>query len=145
MSGLVRCIIRGEIVRESDVDFMIESAYSWVDGQIDLRKPQRPMVEGSEVTPQRSSADSINNDSLVSTEDQGRDSTGEHSLLDADEYHKHCHAQTLKELNLDEGRKIGYVYKCLGSAVLVLRLAIRYGTGVNLGSQDLLRHSSQIL
>jgi ADP-ribosylglycohydrolase len=136
VSGLVRGIIRGEIVRESDVDSMIESAYSWVDGQKDLRNPQKINMN-SEVTFPGSSTGPINSDSQVDTEDQGKDSPDEHSLLDTDEYHKYCHAQTLKELNLDEGRKIGYVYKCLGSAVLVLRLAIRYGTGVNLGSQDL--------
>jgi ADP-ribosylglycohydrolase len=45
--------------------------------------------------------------------------------LDAKEFKRHINAQTFEELQLDDSQKMGYVYKCLGSAILCLRLAMR--------------------
>lgn len=46
-------------------------------------------------------------------------------LLDRQEFTRHVYVQSLAELQLDDSMKIGYVYKCLGSAILCLRLAVR--------------------
>ncbi|KAF2821258.1 hypothetical protein CC86DRAFT_374099 [Ophiobolus disseminans] len=46
-------------------------------------------------------------------------------LLDREEFDRHLYAETLEELELDEDDKIGYVYKRLGSGILLLRLAMR--------------------
>jgi ADP-ribosylglycohydrolase len=119
VAGLVRGIIRGEVVCEADVDTLIESAYSWVNGKDELRNPEaRRLEEGWEGVVQGGAA-------------------GEESLLVLEEYRKHCHAQTLKELELDDSQKMGYVYKCLGSAILTLRLAIRRGSGFGLSTAEL--------
>ncbi|KAH6880074.1 ADP-ribosylglycohydrolase-domain-containing protein [Thelonectria olida] len=45
--------------------------------------------------------------------------------LDLDELKTHATAKTLADLNLDDSYKIGYVYKCFGSGILLLRLAMR--------------------
>jgi ADP-ribosylglycohydrolase len=45
--------------------------------------------------------------------------------LDRQEFVRHVYAKSLAELQLDHSMKIGYVYKCLGSAILCLRLAVR--------------------
>jgi ADP-ribosylglycohydrolase len=50
------------------------------------------------------------------------------SLLDRQEFRHHVYAKALAELQLDDSMKIGYVYKCLGSAILCLRLAMRAPT-----------------
>lgn len=47
------------------------------------------------------------------------------SPLDRQEYQRHVYAKTLTELQLDDSMRLGYVYKCLGSAILCLRLAMR--------------------
>src|SRR6187402_2286036 len=47
------------------------------------------------------------------------------SRLQYEEYRKHCFAETLSELQLDDSRKMGYAYKCLATAILCLRLAMR--------------------
>lgn len=45
--------------------------------------------------------------------------------LNLDELASHARAKTLADLHLDEGGKIGYVYKTFGSGILLLRLAMR--------------------
>ncbi|CAI4214773.1 unnamed protein product [Parascedosporium putredinis] len=45
--------------------------------------------------------------------------------LDLDEFNRHARAPTLEALQLDDSQKIGYVYKCLGTGILCLRLAMR--------------------
>ncbi|KAK4442700.1 ADP-ribosylglycohydrolase-domain-containing protein [Podospora aff. communis PSN243] len=45
--------------------------------------------------------------------------------LDAEELDRHLRCNSLEELKLDESTSVGYVYKCLGSGVLLLRLAMR--------------------
>lgn len=53
------------------------------------------------------------------------DPDGNESLMDQTEFRRHVYAKTLTELQLDDSQKMGYVYKCLGTAILCLRLAIR--------------------
>ncbi|KAJ4377166.1 hypothetical protein N0V86_006608 [Didymella sp. IMI 355093] len=97
--GLIRQLLRGQIETEKDMDAAIERAYEWV---------------------RREQPDIMNPDpSAGLTESQIQ------QHLDRQEFKKHVYAQTLEELQLDDQMKMGYVYKCLGSAVLILRLAIR--------------------
>ena len=53
------------------------------------------------------------------------DSDVNESSLDQMEFRRHVYVKTLTELQLDDSQKMGYVYKCLGSAILCLRLAMR--------------------
>jgi ADP-ribosylglycohydrolase len=47
------------------------------------------------------------------------------ALLDRKEFERHVYAETLEGLELDEEKKVGYVYKCIGSALVLLRIAMR--------------------
>ncbi|KAK0610941.1 ADP-ribosylglycohydrolase-domain-containing protein [Immersiella caudata] len=49
--------------------------------------------------------------------------------LDAEELDRHLQCSSLAELKLDESTSVGYVYKCLGSGILLLRLAMRKMAG----------------
>jgi ADP-ribosylglycohydrolase len=46
-------------------------------------------------------------------------------LLDRAEFERHAYAGSLKDLQLDDSRTMGYVYKALGAALLTLRKATR--------------------
>jgi hypothetical protein len=48
--------------------------------------------------------------------------------LSITELNRHVHAKTLAALELDSPDKIGYVYKCLGSAIVLLRRAMHRNT-----------------
>lgn len=96
--GVIRQLLRGQIETEKDMDAAIERAYEWVRQQPDIMNPD----SGNDVKEAQSQ-----------------------QRLDRKEFEKYVYAQTLEELQLDAYGKIGYVYKCLGSAVLLLRLAIR--------------------
>lgn len=119
VAGLLRGLIRGEVFCEADVDTLIEHAYSWVDGRDELRNPEVRLQEG---------------ESKAVVQDR---SAGEESRLVHEEYRKHCYAQTLKELELDDLQKMGYVYKCLGTAILTLRLAMRHGSRFDSSTAEL--------
>ena len=101
VTALVRAILRGELANEGDLDAMIEKAYKWVEGNEELRWPERK-----------------------SNREQEEPSDEEPRLV-WEEYRKHCYAETFNDLELDERQKIGYVYKCLGSAVLTLRSVLK--------------------
>jgi ADP-ribosylglycohydrolase len=45
--------------------------------------------------------------------------------LDPRELDHFTYAESLEHLKLDEPNRIGYVYKCLGSAIVSLRMAMR--------------------
>jgi hypothetical protein len=45
--------------------------------------------------------------------------------LDREEFDRYTYARSLEELELDSPGAVGFVYKCLGSAILLLRLAMR--------------------
>lgn len=96
--GVIRQLLRGQIETERDMDAAIERAYEWVCKQPDIMNPDH---------------------SVNLTEAQIR------RHLERQEFEKHVYAQKLEELQLDAHGKIGYVYKCLGAAILLLRLAVR--------------------
>lgn len=101
-TGLVRGLLRGEVTSEEEVDTMLDQAFSFVQSNESLRNPGH---DDAAITPASSEQDS--------------------TLLDRNEYEKHCKATHYLDLQLDDSQKMGYVYKCLGSAVLALRLAMR--------------------
>ncbi|KXX80407.1 ADP-ribosyl-[dinitrogen reductase] glycohydrolase [Madurella mycetomatis] len=85
-TGLVRRVVRGEVVSEGDVDASVERAVRWFQEQKD---------------------------------DEGLG-------LDLEELMRHVNPEGgLDGLKLDEQVAIGYVYKTLGSGVVLLRMAIR--------------------
>ncbi|KAH6662779.1 ADP-ribosylglycohydrolase-domain-containing protein [Halenospora varia] len=106
-TALGRGILRGEVLCETDIDVLAEKAYAWVDSRDELKNPENRKTDGdwTEVTATREG--------------------GEESKLEKEEYWKHCSFQDFRDLQLDDSQKMGYVYKCLGSAILALRLAMR--------------------
>ncbi|KAF2658161.1 ADP-ribosylglycohydrolase [Lophiostoma macrostomum CBS 122681] len=95
---LIRGLVRGEITGEEDVDAAIERSYAWVCEQPELMNPGLdPELTRWEIE----------------------------RLLERKEFERHVYAEGLDELELESSREMGYVYKCLGSAVLTLRLGMR--------------------
>lgn len=105
-TGLIRGMLRGEILTEDDVNELIEQAYEWTNTWV-----KNGRSAGDKPTPG------------VEKDDADKFEDGE--LLDRQEFEKHAHASNFGELELDDSMKMGYVYKCLGAAILSLRLAIR--------------------
>lgn len=101
-TALVRGLLRGEVVDETGVDSILDQAFSYVHGNESLRNPGH---EDSAIPPASKEQDE--------------------ALLDRDEYVKNTRETHYSDLELDDSQKMGYVYKCLGSAVLALRLAMR--------------------
>lgn len=97
---LVRVIIRGEVLTEECVNVLARKAYEWVSRQEELLDPG-------------------GDDGIIMPESSCE------GLLDLKEFEPHVHAKTLVELQLDDSRAMGYVYKCLGAAILTLRFGIR--------------------
>jgi ADP-ribosylglycohydrolase len=93
--GLLRAILRGDISDESDVDEIVEGAFAWVSSR-------------GEMDPEL-----------------WKSSDGEQIPLEYSEFRKYMYAEGYHTLQLDDSRTMGYVYKCLGSALLILRTAIR--------------------
>ncbi|KAA8912409.1 ADP-ribosylglycohydrolase-domain-containing protein [Sphaerosporella brunnea] len=56
------------------------------------------------------------------------DSSELQPLLDRGEFERHAYASSLDELQLDDSRTMGYVYKALGAALVTLRKAIHMPT-----------------
>lgn len=100
-TALIRGMLRGEVLNEEDVDGILEKSYSWVDAWVRSGRSGAEYIKSKD-------RELVNGD-----------------LLERDEFDKHACAKTFEELQLDESGKIGYVYKCLGAAILALRLAIR--------------------
>lgn len=48
--------------------------------------------------------------------------------LEREYFEKHVHALSFEDLELDNRQRMGYVYKCLGSVILSLRLVMRSST-----------------
>ncbi|KAH7128677.1 ADP-ribosylglycohydrolase-domain-containing protein [Dendryphion nanum] len=96
--GLIRGFLRGDISSEEEVDKAIERAYDWVSTQPELMNPGLD-TELTEWEIKRH--------------------------LERKEFEKHVYAQTFDELKLDSAMEMGYTYKCLGSSLLSLRLAMR--------------------
>ena len=97
---LIRGIIRGEVLTEEDINELMREAYEWVNRQEELRNPE---------------GDNSNIMSEAMSE----------GFLDLKEFERHVHAGTLAELQLDDSMAMGYVYKCLGAAILTLRFGIK--------------------
>ena len=95
--ALIRGLLRGDILDVEDVNSCIERSYDWVKSQPELMNP------GLDEDVSKHEID---------------------NYLEREEFERHVFAKTLEELKLDEPAKIGYVYKCLGSALVLLRLAM---------------------
>jgi hypothetical protein len=95
--GLVRGLVRGDILDEEGVDACIERSYEYV------RRDPAFMNPGDE---------DLTEDALEQRLNRG-------------EFERHVYAESLEDLELDAHGVIGYVYKCIGSAILLLRLAMR--------------------
>ncbi|KAM7191972.1 ADP-ribosylglycohydrolase [Naviculisporaceae sp. PSN 640] len=95
-TGLVKGLLKGEVTTESDVDGVLERGLEWV---------KRACIEGLKEA----------------------DIDGD---LDMEELNGYIYAtettgNLLEGLKLDEPTSIGYVYKTLGSGVMLLRMAMR--------------------
>ncbi|KLJ12902.1 hypothetical protein EMPG_12128 [Blastomyces silverae] len=104
VTGLIRGILRGEVLNEGTVDEIIEEAFAWADEWVTRRARG---ASGSDCTPEENEL-----------HEQG-------ALLEMNEYTRHAKASSFKELELDDSLKMGYVYKTFGAAVLALRLGMR--------------------
>lgn len=83
---------------EKDMDAAIERAYTWVRSKPALMNPSADVtLTGTDIS----------------------------AHLDRAEFERHIYAKSLEELDLDNPKTLGYVYKCLGSAVWLLREAMR--------------------
>jgi hypothetical protein len=91
-------MLRGEVLNEKDLDECIERSFAWVKGQPDLMNP--------------------GGDAALTVYEIDRH-------LERKEFEKHLYAKTYDELFLDNAQEMGYVYKCIGSAILTLRLGMR--------------------
>jgi ADP-ribosylglycohydrolase len=96
--GLIRGLIRGEVSEEKNIDEMIVKAKEWYNAWT-VPGYQALLLEMPGIT------------AVTGLEDK--------------EWKRHLTVQKLSELELDDMHKMGYVYKALGSAVLLLRLAMR--------------------
>jgi hypothetical protein len=94
---LVRGLVLGEYATESDIDGVIDAAVEWYGCWFAERNKKLGRMD-------------------------------EDSALDVEELDRHVRGKnvpSLAALQLDDSQKIGYVYKCLGSGILLLRLAMR--------------------
>lgn len=98
--GLIRGMLRGEVLTESDIDTFLEEAFTFVASQETLRNP------------------ALETEAPLNPEEAEK-------LLDHEEFTRHVHALSLAALELDDSMKMGYVYKCLGAAIFSLRMAMR--------------------
>jgi ADP-ribosylglycohydrolase len=65
------------------------------------------------------------------SEQNSLESSDRYTPIDRDEFRKHAFAQSLEDLQLDDAMKMGYVYKTLGSSILLLRLGMRRSKSCN--------------
>ncbi|KAJ4353557.1 uncharacterized protein N0V89_005287 [Didymosphaeria variabile] len=105
--ALIRGLLRGEVRCEEHIDGAIASAYGYVLSSPALisPSPDEPHI----------------------FEQAG----GIPLHLSRSELSRHVVAASFDELDLDDRREMGYVYKCLGSAILCLRKCMR-ATGASL-------------
>lgn len=96
-TDLIRGLLLGEYVSEADVDAVLDAALAWYPTWAAAHHAKERPGPAREPSPP----------------------------LDLDEFNRHARAPTLEALQLDDSQKIGYVYKCLGTGILCLRLAMR--------------------
>lgn len=101
-TGLIRGILRGEVLNEGHIDEMIEDARVWVDAWLRRGRAHEKVDKPGE--------------------ERQHD---EEEPLGQAELEKHVQAKRFEELQLDDSAKMGYVYKALGAAILALRLGMR--------------------
>ncbi|KAH7385491.1 ADP-ribosylation/Crystallin J1 [Phaeosphaeria sp. MPI-PUGE-AT-0046c] len=94
--GLIRGLLLGDISDATNLDDCIECTCKFVQSSPALMNP------GNEDLPN----ETIDN------------------RLHREDFDRYMYAKTLADLKLDEAGKIGYVYKCLGAAILLLRQAM---------------------
>ncbi|OAX78587.1 hypothetical protein ACJ72_07105 [Emergomyces africanus] len=105
VTGIIRGILRGEVLHEGNVDEIIDEAFVWVGEWVQKRARGTPGSE--DCNPE---------------ENELR----EHgALLEMEEYSRHAKAADFRELELDDSQKMGYVYKTFGAAIIALRLGMR--------------------
>ncbi|OIW32772.1 ADP-ribosylglycohydrolase [Coniochaeta ligniaria NRRL 30616] len=104
-TGLVRGVVRGEVSREEDIDGLVARAVVWFERDLE----QRGRLTGT------------------AEEACGKDEVEDAAAykLDMSELEKHVNAEVLDVLQLDDPPAIGYVYKTLGSGIVLLRQAMR--------------------
>ncbi|KAL2810548.1 ADP-ribosylglycohydrolase-domain-containing protein [Aspergillus granulosus] len=95
-TGLVRGLLREEVVLERDINRMIEASLAWTEAWIAEQNRLTDNKPDERFPP-----------------------------IDRDEFYKHAFARTLGELQLDDAMKMGYVYKSLGASILILRQGMR--------------------
>ncbi|KAF2010410.1 ADP-ribosylglycohydrolase [Aaosphaeria arxii CBS 175.79] len=101
---LVRGLLRCEVRSERDVDAAIERCYAFVNGPREGVTSALGVV-GEDMGPGGGEGDAV--------------------ALDRGEFEKYVYAEGFEVLEIDDRKTMGYVYKCLGSAVLSLRMAMR--------------------
>ncbi|KAH8702710.1 ADP-ribosylglycohydrolase-domain-containing protein [Phaeosphaeriaceae sp. PMI808] len=96
--AIIRGLLRGEIADEEAVNACIDRSYEWVKSKPELMNPggDAELTEWS---------------------------ISRH--LNRSELDRHIYAESFDDLKLDNHKEMGYVYKCLGSAIYLLRLAMR--------------------
>ncbi|KKZ66624.1 hypothetical protein EMCG_00187 [[Emmonsia] crescens] len=108
VTGLIRGILRGEVLHEGNVDEIIDKAFAWVDEWVKKRA---------------GGADASGSECNTNPEENELHEHG--ALLEMKEYTRHAKATSFEELELDDSQKMGYVYKAFGAAILALRLGMR--------------------
>lgn len=113
--AIIRGILRGELLKESQIDEIVDEAYGWT---IDWLQSEHGQKKYSEIL-------------------EGVDEPNEKTPppLDREELLRHTQAGNLEALELDHAQTMGYVYKCLGSALWTLRCAMRETEGISLPNQ----------
>lgn len=109
VTTVIRGILRGELCSEAQLDQLIDQCWDLVS-----QWHQRKRLFGRETTPDRA----IPEDDLV-----------QEPSLNRQELNRHIEASGFEQLELDDARKIGYVYKALGASILALRFAMRHSNG----------------
>lgn len=100
-TGLIRGVLRGEILAEEDVDTVIRLSLSWIEDWT-VKENQNQILQGADAS-----------------------SPFTYPPFDVGEFNKHVRAESLEELQLDDARTMGYVYKTLGASIWALRAAMR--------------------
>ncbi|KAF7133809.1 hypothetical protein CNMCM5793_005221 [Aspergillus hiratsukae] len=100
-TGLIRGMLRGEILVEEDIDTMIGLSLSWIEEWV-AKENQNQKPQGGDAS-----------------------SPFTYQPFDVDEFNKHLRAESLEELQLDDARTMGYVYKTLGAGIWTLRAGMR--------------------
>ncbi|KAK2765661.1 hypothetical protein FQN54_008517 [Arachnomyces sp. PD_36] len=121
-TALIRGILRGEVMREGDIDSLIQETFNWVttgwlekDRRFDDGGEEAPANKGEE-----SCAGDDDNDNNTPTTNQKPE-----PALDRTELDKYVTANNFSDLHLDDPMTMGYVYKSLGAGILALRLGMR--------------------